>query len=69
MVFRYVLSKCFNIGLQEKRELINVGTTLQPKEIKKDGCVSKVRTASRGNALELFYLNAGVIITAFHVTG
>ena len=41
IVFRYVLSKCFIIGLQEKRELVIVGTTLRPKEIKQDDSVSK----------------------------
>jgi hypothetical protein len=41
LVFRYFLSKCFDIGLQEKGELINVSTTLQAKEIKKGNSVFK----------------------------
>jgi hypothetical protein len=41
IVFRYFLSKRFNIGVQEKRELINVRTTFQPKEMKQDDSVFK----------------------------
>jgi hypothetical protein len=36
-----LLYKCFNIGLQEERELINVSITLKPKEIKQENAVFK----------------------------